>query len=117
MNTKQTDCVFCRIVRGEIPSNIVYQDEDVIAFPDINPVTPIHLLIIPKKHIPSLTAMTDEETKLIRKMVLAANKIAKDQGLSEKGYRLTINSGPDAGQIVMHLHMHFMGGRSLAWNH
>ena len=117
MSAKQNDCIFCRIIRGEIPSNIIYQDEDVVAFPDINPVTPVHLLIITRKHIPSLSAMTEDETQLIGKMVIAANKIAKEQGLSEKGYRLTINNGPDAGQIVMHVHMHFMGGRSLAWNH
>jgi histidine triad (HIT) family protein len=117
MNDKREDCVFCRIIRGEISSNILYKDEDVVAFPDINPATPVHLLIVPRKHIPSLTDMTDEETKLVGKMVIAAKKIAREQGLFEKGYRLTINNGPDAGQVVMHLHMHFMGGRNLAWNH
>jgi histidine triad (HIT) family protein len=113
----QTDCIFCRIIRGEIPSQIVYQDEDVLAFPDINPITPVHLLIVTRKHIPSLAVMTDADTPLVGKMARAANKIAREKGLSEKGYRLTINSGPDAGQIVPHLHMHFMGGRNLRWDH
>ncbi|MGD0795602.1 MAG: histidine triad nucleotide-binding protein [Dehalococcoidales bacterium] len=113
----QTDCIFCRIIRGEIPSKIVYEDEDVLVFPDINPITPVHLLIVTRKHIPSLAAMTDTETPLIGKMVKAANKLAREHGIAENGYRLTINSGPDAGQIVPHLHMHFMGGRNLHWDH
>ena len=113
----KTDCVFCRIIRGEIPSKIVYQDEDVVAFPDINPATPIHLLIVTRKHITSLAAMTNAETALAGKMVKAANKIAREHGIAEKGYRLTINSGPDAGQVVPHLHMHFMGGRPMHWDH
>jgi histidine triad (HIT) family protein len=111
------DCIFCKIIRGEIPSQIAYQDEDVFVFPDINPATPVHLLIVTRKHIPSLAGMTDADTPLIGKMVKAANKLARDQGISEKGYRLTINSGPDAGQIVPHLHMHLMGGRNLRWSH
>jgi histidine triad (HIT) family protein len=119
MNPKQsqTDCVFCRISSGEIPSKIVYQDKDVLVFSDINPITPVHLLIITRKHIPSLAAMTDAETPLVGKMVKAANKIAREQAISEKGYRLTINSGAEAGQVVPHLHMHFMGGRNLHWDH
>jgi histidine triad (HIT) family protein len=111
------DCIFCRIISGEIPSKIVYQDEDVVVFPDINPITPLHLLIITRKHIPSLAGMTDAETPLVGKMVKAANKIAREQGISEKGYRLTVNSGSEAGQVVPHLHMHFMGGRTLRWDH
>jgi len=110
------DCIFCRIISGEIPSKIVYQDEDVVVFPDINPITPVHLLIITRKHIPSLARMTDADTPLVGKMVKAANKIAREQGISEKGYRLIINSGADAGQVVPHLHMHLMGGRNLHWD-
>jgi histidine triad (HIT) family protein len=113
----QADCIFCKIIRGEIPSQIVYQDEDVVVFPDINPITPVHLLIITRKHIPSLAAMSDNDTPLVGKMVWVANRLAREQGLAGKGYRLTINSGADAGQIVPHLHMHFMGGRSLRWSH
>jgi histidine triad (HIT) family protein len=118
MNAKQskTDCVFCKIINGEIPSKIVYRDEDVIVFPDINPLTPVHFMVIPVKHIASLSTMTEADTLLAGKMVAAANKVAKEQGLAEKGYRLTINSGADAGQVVPHLHMHLMGGRELRWD-
>jgi histidine triad (HIT) family protein len=114
---RKTDCVFCKIINGEIPSKIVYQDDDFLVFPDINPITPLHLLIITRKHIPSLARLTDAETPLVGKMVKLANKLAREQGISEKGYRLTINSGPDSGQVVPHLHMHFMGGRKLHWDH
>jgi histidine triad (HIT) family protein len=114
---KKTDCIFCKIIRGEIPSKIVYQDEDVVIFPDINPITPVHLLVIPRKHIESLASLADAETPIVGKMVKAANKVAREQGIAEKGYRLTFNSGPDAGQIVPHLHMHLMGGRNLHWDH
>ena len=117
MNPKQnnTDCVFCKIISGEIPSKIVYKDKDVIIFPDINPRTPVHLMVIPVKHITSLATMTYADASLVGKMVAAANKVAREQGLSEKGYRLTINSGADAGQVVQHLHIHLMGGRPLKW--
>jgi histidine triad (HIT) family protein len=114
---QDSDCIFCKIASGEIPSEIVYQDDDVVIFPDINPLTPVHLLVIPRKHITSLADMADGDTPLVGKMTRAANKVAKDRGLSENGYRLTMNSGPDAGQVVFHLHMHLMGGRHLAWKH
>jgi histidine triad (HIT) family protein len=114
---EQTDCVFCKIASGEITSKILYRDDEVFVFPDINPLTPVHLLVVSVKHIPSLAHMTDADTPLVGKMVRVANQIAKEQGLSEKGYRLTINSGADAGQLVPHLHMHFMGGRRLRWEH
>lgn len=118
MNPEQgkTDCVFCKIIAGEIPSKFVYRDNDVVIFPDINPLTPVHLLVVPVKHIVSLSAMTDEDTLLVNKMVAAANKVAKELELAEKGYRLTINSGADAGQVVPHLHMHLFGGRPLRWD-
>jgi histidine triad (HIT) family protein len=114
---KDSNCVFCRIIKGEIPSKIVYQDEDVVVFPDINPITPVHLLVVTRKHVPSLAVMTDEETALVGKMARAAKHVAREQGIAETGYRLTINSGPDAGQIVPHLHAHLMGGRRLRWEH
>ncbi len=113
----QTDCVFCKIANGEIRSKIIYRDDEVFVFPDINPLTPVHLLVVPLKHIPSLAEMAAADTPLVGKMVRVANQIAKEQGLSEKGYRLTINSGADAGQLVPHLHMHLMGGRRLRWEH
>ena len=111
-----TDCVFCKILAGEIPSEIVYQDEDVAVFPDINPATPVHLLIIPRKHIESLEDMGGDN-EIMAKMVRAARVVAAEKGLDKQGYRLTINNGADAGQIVPHLHMHLMGGRQLGWQH
>ncbi len=108
------DCVFCKIVAGEIPADILYQDEGVIAFPDINPVAPIHLLIIPRKHIPSLAHLSEAESSLISSMVNTANQLAKREGISESGYRLVINCGEQGGQGVAHLHMHLLGGRQLS---
>ena len=107
------DCVFCKIVAGEIPADILYQDEGLIAFRDINPVAPTHLLIIPKKHISSLAHLTKADLSLIGDMVNTANQLAKREGISESGYRLVINCGKQGGQLVPHLHMHLIGGRQL----
>ncbi len=115
MNPQNIDCIFCKIIAGEIPSNIIYKDKDVVVFPDINPAAPVHLLVVPVKHIASLTAMTDADALLVGKMVAAANKVARQQGLSARGYRLTINYGADGGQLVQHLHIHLLGGRPLKW--
>lgn len=109
------DCIFCKIISGEIPSKLIYKDKDVVVFPDIHPVAPVHLLVVPVKHIASLADMKDSDAPLVGKMVAAANKVAKEQGLAKNGYRLTINSGADAGQLVQHLHIHLMGGRPLKW--
>ena len=111
------DCIFCKIAAGEIPGNILYQDEDVIAFPDINPIAPTHQLIITRKHIPSLLDLTEDDTPLIGKMTRAANQLAREQGVAESGYRLVINCGADSGQMVPHLHMHLLGGRKLTWSY
>ncbi len=108
------DCIFCRIVAGEIPADILYQDEKVIAFRDINPLAPTHLLIIPKKHISSLAYLSEAESSLIGDMVDAANQLAKREGVSESGYRLVINCGEQGGQLVPHLHMHLLGGHQLS---
>ena len=108
------DCVFCQIVAGKIPAEILYQDGEVIAFPDINPVSPTHLLIVPKKHIPSLAHLSENETTIIGHMAKIANLLAKEKGIAERGYRLVINCGEEGGQIVPHLHMHLLGGRELA---
>ncbi len=107
------DCVFCQIVSKKIPSDIVYQDEEVLAFRDINPQAPVHLLIIPKKHIASLAELTEKETPLMERMVSVASKLAEREGISESGYRLVINCGKEGGQLVMHLHLHLLGGRHL----
>ena len=109
------DCIFCKIVAGEIPSDILYQDEEVIAFRDINPIAPTHLLIVSKKHIPSLLHLTDAEAPLVGHMVKVANRLAREHGVAESGYRLAINCGKEGGQLVPHLHMHLLGGRILKW--
>ena len=107
------DCLFCKIIKGEIPSNKVYEDEDVLAFYDINPAAPIHILVIPKKHIKSLADIEEDDEKLLGKIHMVINKIAEEKGFKEKGYRLIINCGEDGGQEVMHLHMHILAGKSL----
>jgi len=108
------DCIFCQIVAGKVPSQIIYQDEEIIAFPDINPAAPTHLLIVPKKHIPSLAHLTEAESPLIGHIVNIANQLAMREGVTEGGYRLIINCGEQGGQLVPHLHMHLLGGRQLS---
>ena len=108
------DCIFCQIIAGKVPSDIIYQDEEVIAFRDINPQAPIHLLIIPKKHIPSIAHLPEAELPLIGHMVNVANQLAKGEGIAESGYRLVINCGKEGGQLVPHLHLHLLGGRKLS---
>ena len=108
------DCVFCQIVAGEIPSEILYQDEEVIAFRDINPQAPVHLLIIPRSHISSVAQLSGEQLPLMGHMVEIANQLAREQGIAESGYRLVINCGREGGQVVPHLHVHLLGGRQLS---
>jgi histidine triad (HIT) family protein len=108
------DCIFCKIVNGEIPSDSVYQDEEIIAFRDINPQAPVHIVIIPRKHIASLSDLSQGDSALVGRMVLVANKLAKEEGIAEKGYRVVINCGKEGGQLVPHLHLHLVGGRKLS---
>jgi len=108
------DCIFCQIIAGKIPSEILYRDEEVIAFRDINPAAPIHLLIVPKKHIPSLAHLSQTDLPLVGHMINVANHLAREEGVSENGYRLVINCGGEAGQEVPHLHLHLLGGRRLS---
>ncbi|MFC2017097.1 histidine triad nucleotide-binding protein [Chloroflexota bacterium] len=108
------DCIFCKIIAGEIPSDILYQDEEVIAFRDIHPIATTHLLIIPKRHISSLTHLSEEDLPLMGHIVNIANQLAKREGIAESGYRLVINCGKEGGQLVPHLHMHLIGGRRLS---
>lgn len=108
------ECIFCQIVVDKIPSEIVYQDEEVIAFRDIEPQAPTHLIIIPKKHIPSLAHLSEAELSLIGQMVNVANQLAKKEGIDERGYRLAVSCGEQGGQLVPHLHMHLLGGRRLS---
>ena len=107
------DCIFCKIIAGEIPGDVVYQDEEVFAFRDINPQAPVHILIIPKKHIQSLATLQNNELPVVSRMVALARRLAEEEGIAEKGYRLAINTGPEGGQIVPHLHLHLLGGQKL----
>ena len=110
------DCISCHIVAGKIPSDIVYQDEELLAFRDINPQAPKHLLIIPKKHITSLADLSPAELPLIGSMVALAHKLAREEGIADTGYRLVVNYGEWGGQVVKHLHMHLLGGKKLSGN-
>lgn len=107
------DCIFCKIIKGEIPSTKVYEDDEILAFKDIQPAAPIHILVIPKKHIPSLVQLEKEDEILIGKIYTTINKIAKEQGVLDKGYRVIVNCGKDGGQEVRHLHFHLLAGKSL----
>lgn len=108
-----TICVFCKIVAGEIPGQIVYKDDLVTGFKDINPAAPTHILIVPNIHIASTNDITENDQALLGHMLLTAKKIAADQGISENGYRLIINTGKDANQLVQHLHLHLLGGHTM----
>lgn len=107
------NCLFCRIINGEVPANIIYQDQDIIAFDDIYPKAPEHKLIIPRKHIATINDLSIEDMSLVGKMTLVAQKLAKNLNIAESGYRIIINCNKDGGQIVYHLHMHLMGGKSM----
>jgi histidine triad (HIT) family protein len=108
------DCLFCRIIRGEIPSKKIYEDEHTFAFEDINPQAPTHVLIIPKEHIGGLKEASLEQAEIVGRCHLTAANIARQRGI-EEGYRTVLNVGPGAGQSVFHLHVHLLGGRSLHW--
>lgn len=107
------DCIFCKIIEGSIPSTKVFENDDVLAFKDITPQAPVHILIIPKKHIPTMNDVQEEDLPLIASIHAAAQQIAKQQGIAESGYRLVNNCGKDSGQIVFHIHYHLLGGKSM----
>jgi histidine triad (HIT) family protein len=109
------DCLFCKIVSGEIPATIIYRDEKVIAFNDINPQAPQHVLIVPHKHIATLNDLQVEDNELLGHMTQTAKNLAKKFGIAEAGYRLVMNCNADGGQTVFHIHMHLLGGRQLTW--
>jgi histidine triad (HIT) family protein len=113
--TNNPDCLFCKIVAGQIPASIVYQDDQVTAFRDINPQMPTHVLIVPNQHIANTEALEVEHDALVGAVVRAAREVARLEGLSERGYRLVINTGPDANNVVPHLHLHVLGGRAMSW--
>jgi len=110
-----TDCIFCKIAKGEIPSEKVYEDEHIIAFNDINPVAPIHILVIPKYHIESLNHIDENNIDLIKQIFLGVSKIVKDKNIDKEGYRIVNNCGELGGQTVNHLHFHILGKRNLTW--
>lgn len=108
-------CLFCEIVAGRIPCTEVLNDENFLAFRDINPKAPVHILVIPKRHIPGLSTLTPDDAALMGELLTTATGIANREGLDEQGYRFVINNGEDAGQTVHHLHLHILGGRSFSW--
>ena len=109
------NCLFCRIGRGEVPAEIVHEDDLVVAFRDINPKAPTHILIIPRMHVTSAADLTNEDGPMLGRLFATAAKLAREAGIAEMGFRLVSNSGPAAGQSVDHLHFHLLGGRSMSW--
>ena len=109
------NCLFCKIINGDIAAKKVYENEHIIAFNDINPKAPVHILVIPKKHIRSINELNSSDINLAGEIILAAKKIAKDQRVDSKGFRVVFNTNDDGGQTVYHIHMHIMGGRQMQW--
>lgn len=109
------DCLFCKIIEKTIPAKIVYEDEQTLAFEDINPQAPVHILVIPKKHIPTILDLEEEDDKRLGHVFKVANKIARDKGIAERGFRLVTNCNPESGQTVYHIHFHLLGGRPMHW--
>ena len=109
------NCLFCKLVAGEIPATILYEDDEVIAFEDIMPQAPVHFLVIPKRHIQTLNELDLEDAPLVGKLAVIASKIAKEKGVADNGYRVVMNCNPDGGQTVYHIHMHVLASRQLTW--
>ncbi len=109
------DCLFCKIISKEINSDILFEDDDVLAFKDINPQAPIHFLIVPKKHISTINDLQQEDEKMTGKMILTAQSLAKQENIDENGYRLVFNCNSNGGQEVYHIHLHLLGGRQMQW--
>ncbi|MBA1337157.1 MAG: Bis(5'-nucleosyl)-tetraphosphatase (asymmetrical) [Firmicutes bacterium] len=110
-----SDCIFCKIIDGEIPGDMVYQDDRVVAINDIDPKAPVHILIMPKKHIPSLLEVEQEEQNILSHIMMVAARLAREKGISEKGFRVVNNCGEEGGQSVGHIHFHLLGGRYMQW--
>jgi histidine triad (HIT) family protein len=107
------DCIFCKIINGTIPSSKVYEDAEVVAFDDIHPMAPVHVIVIPKKHIPTLLDVTAENMNAVNDMVAAAREVARIKGIDKRGFRTVINCNEEGGQVIFHLHMHVLGGKKL----
>jgi histidine triad (HIT) family protein len=110
-----SDCLFCRVIKREIPASIVYEDDHVVAFNDINPQAATHVLVVPKRHIPSLNDLQAGDDQIVGEIVRRAAAIAKERGISERGFRTVFNTNREAGQTVFHIHLHLLGGRTMAW--
>lgn len=108
-------CLFCKIAKGEIPAQIVYEDEQIMAFRDVNPVSPVHILVIPKRHIPGMAALSESDKDLVGHIMLTIKNLAQDMSVTDNGYRVVVNQGENAGQSVPHLHFHLLGGRPMDW--
>ncbi|MBF0564100.1 MAG: histidine triad nucleotide-binding protein [Nitrospirae bacterium] len=109
------DCIFCRIAKKEIPSKIVYEDDVAVAFEDVNPQAPTHVLVIPRRHIPTILDLTQEDDALVGQLYRIAGKLARQRGIGDRGFRLVANCNREAGQTVFHLHLHLIGGRPMHW--
>jgi histidine triad (HIT) family protein len=110
-----SDCLFCKIVSGEIPAKKVHEDADSVAFQDINPQAPTHLLVVPRKHIPTMNDLTEADDALVGKLYRTAAKLAEERGVAQSGWRTVMNANRDAGQTVFHIHLHVLGGRAMSW--
>jgi histidine triad (HIT) family protein len=110
-----SDCLFCGIIQGEVKGNIVYQDASTVAFRDVRPQAPVHILIVPRKHVATVLDLADVDRDLVGHIFQVAARLAKDEGISESGFRVVVNCGRQAGQTVYHLHFHLLGGRDLGW--
>jgi len=110
-----SDCLFCALVEGKVKANLVYQDDSIVAFKDIAPKAPVHILIIPRKHLVSVSDIAEADRALIGQIFQVAARLAREQGVADSGYRVVVNSGADAGQSVFHLHFHLLGGRQMTW--
>ena len=115
MMAADPNCLFCKIASGQIPAKLAFQNEEMVAFHDINPVAPTHILIIPREHIVNTGEITDQNAPLVGRMIQTAAHLAREQGIEAEGYRLVTNSGTNAGQSVWHLHLHLLGGRKMTW--
>lgn len=109
------DCIFCKIIAGDIPADIIYEDDQVLAFRDLNPQAPTHALVIPRRHISTLNDITEADAELIGRMHLAAKAVVEQDGIAEPGYRTVFNCNEGAGQTVFHIHLHVLGGRRMTW--
>ena len=115
MTSTDPDCLFCKIVAGQIPATIVFRNDETTAFRDISPQAPTHVLVVPNTHIPNTEQLSADDDAIVGELVRAARDIAREEGLADRGYRLVFNTGPDASNTVPHLHLHLIGGRAMGW--